>query len=219
MHIRYRRQSIRRNPALRLRTNGRCHHLQLSFPSHQPWSVRRAIRNLIVRHNDAHVPIELLCSKRTNRAANKCSFIARRNNDRDGSAPSCWCPCGQALPKPPEAGAETRPVTNCKNILSEYIFNNLNHFRESLQSFPRGCGVTFQSRAGTYPWRRRSLSPSVLEALGGECQNNRRQALPLLVRPRFLPRDQKGPGSRVYRPAERSELSKPNYSAASGLPA
>ena len=55
----------------------------------------------------------------------------------------------------------------------------------------------------------RSLSRTVLEALvAANCQNNGRQALPLLVRPRFLPRNQKGPGSRVYRPAERSELLK-----------
>src|SRR5579863_3540114 len=30
----------------------------------------------------------------------------------------------------------------------------------------------------------------------GECSNNGRQALPSLVRPRFLPGDQKGPGPR-----------------------
>ena len=33
----------------------------------------------------------------------------------------------------------------------------------------------------------------------GECRNNGRQALPLLVRPRFLPGNQKGPGLRVIR--------------------
>jgi hypothetical protein len=38
----------------------------------------------------------------------------------------------------------------------------------------------------------------------GECINNGRQALPSLVRPRFLPGDQKGPGPRVYRVVERS---------------
>jgi hypothetical protein len=61
------------------------------------------------------------------------------------------------------------------------------------------------------PMTRRSLSRTVLEALVAvNCQNNGRQALPLLVRPRFLPGDQKGPRSRVYRPAERSELSLKN---------
>jgi hypothetical protein len=38
----------------------------------------------------------------------------------------------------------------------------------------------------------------------GECINNGRQALPSLVRPRFLPGDQKGPDPRVYRVVERS---------------
>jgi hypothetical protein len=38
----------------------------------------------------------------------------------------------------------------------------------------------------------------------GECINNGRQALPSLVRPRFLPGDQKGPDPRVYRVLERS---------------
>src|ERR1700683_3184075 len=40
----------------------------------------------------------------------------------------------------------------------------------------------------------------------GECINNGRQALPSLVRPRFLPGDQKGPGPRVYRVVERSNF-------------
>ena len=69
------------------------------------------------------------------------------------------------------------------------------------------CYIPIESRI--VPMTIRSLSRTVLEALVAvNCQNNRRQALPLLVRPRFLPRDQKGPGARVYRPAERSELSK-----------
>jgi hypothetical protein len=40
----------------------------------------------------------------------------------------------------------------------------------------------------------------------GECINNGRQALPSLVRPRFLPGDQKGLGPRVYRVVERSNF-------------
>src|SRR6202012_3142899 len=43
---------------------------------------------------------------------------------------------------------------------------------------------------------------------GEAVSNNGRQALPLLVRPRFQPGNQTGPGSRGYRPVERSNFSK-----------
>src|ERR1700722_6719835 len=51
----------------------------------------------------------------------------------------------------------------------------------------------------------RSPSRTVLEALSAVMvSNNGRQALPLLVRPRYLPGNQKGPRPRVYRAVERS---------------
>src|SRR6202050_4249542 len=51
----------------------------------------------------------------------------------------------------------------------------------------------------------------------GECINNGRQALPSLVRPRFLPGDQKGPGPRVYRVLVRSAFSLVAQDSACGV--